>query len=53
MANGLKYPTWELAKEIADKLPGGDKGESKDDQCPECGADLDKDPLSKKDQKGR
>jgi hypothetical protein len=35
MPEGLKLPTWELAKEIADTLPskGNDEGEA----CRECG----------------
>jgi hypothetical protein len=50
----MKLPTWEVAKELADKLPGG-KGSSKDTECPECGADLKygtKRPVNGKDKKG-
>lgn len=46
----LKIPTWEASKEIADKLPGG-KGQ--DAKCPECGADMEKDPREQRDRKGR
>lgn len=44
----FKLPTWEASKEIADQLPG-EKGDPK--QCPECGAELDKDPQNQKDKK--
>lgn len=46
-----KIPTWEASKEIADKLPGG-KGQQ-DAKCPECGADMEKDPRAQRDRKGR
>lgn len=39
MAEGLKLPTWELAKEIAAAMPGkGDeKGQEEGESCRECG----------------
>jgi hypothetical protein len=30
-----ELPTWEVSKEIADRLPGGKDG-GKDEKCPEC-----------------
>lgn len=51
----MQLPTWELAKEIADKLPGRDKDESKDEskdlRCENCGAPYDEGDM--KDRKGR
>ena len=44
----LKYPTWELAKELADKLPGEKGGDKEGDKCETCGT-----PLDKEGKKGR
>lgn len=50
----MPLPTWELAKEIADRLPGRDRDESKDEskdlRCENCGASVEGDL---KDRKGR
>lgn len=46
----MPLPSWELSKEIADKLPGKD-GSEDDLKCPECGQDLKDDELSQS--KGR
>jgi rRNA maturation endonuclease Nob1 len=48
----VKLPSWEISKELADKLPG-EKGDPKENECPECGHKLEEDPTSKKDKKGK
>ena len=51
----MPLPTWELTKEIADRLPGRDKDESKDEskdaRCETCGASQDEQDM--KTRKGR
>ena len=44
----LKLPSWELAKEVADKLPGDKSGDKEGDKCETCGT-----PLDKEGKKGR
>ena len=38
----LKWPTWEAAKELADKLPGQKSGTKGDEpKCETCGTPID------------
>jgi hypothetical protein len=36
----LKWPTWEAAKELADKLPGDKTAKSGEPKCETCGTPL-------------
>lgn len=44
----LKLPSWEIAKDLADKLPGQKSGAKGDEpKCDNCGAPLDEHKTKK------
>ena len=46
----MKLPSWELAKEVADKLPGSKRfdNDKEDAKCETCGTPLDKDKKERR-----